>query len=285
MTGIVECTSSPLTVVTISAQPWTEDISSTSVFRRDLTTFSGFKLQAGIAFTAELSKDQYAFPDARVMFNNDLVNIGGYYDVLHGYFRCPDAGVYVFSVSTHTQDPATPWSVSRLMMEGEVVMQGPITYIATSSYDSGSASITAVLQCTPDFSVYVESQAAHDFYGNSYVAELTSFTGFKLYDITTETVAFCAVLTQNFTSSTTNAPVPFDEVITNIGGAFDVSDSHFVCPDDEYYLFTWTATISVGDRYVDLHMDGSLVKRLYTTPQGSSDSSGTSGSCTQSVIL
>ena len=230
ITTVLPCTTSPPTAVSIMSAPWTEYENSVAVYRGEgWTSFSGFRLQTPIAFTVELSQDQYLTAGSKIRFDRVLYNFGDYYDTINHSFKCPDDGVYVFSISTHTKDPATPWSVSHLMIQGELVVQGPITYIATSSYDSGSASSNAVLQCTQGFSIYVEAQAAHDFILNSYGSELTAFTGYKLYDVVEGAFAFMAVMTNNFTISYENQPFIYDEIITNVGGAFDASASRFLC--------------------------------------------------------
>ena len=286
MTTVLPCTTSPPTAVSIMSAPWTEDENSVTVYRGSrFTSFSGFRLEAPIAFTVELSQDQYLTAGSKIRFDQVLYNFGDHYDVINHSFKCPDDGVYVFSISTHTKDPATPWSVSRLMIQGELVAQGPITYIATSSYDSGSASSNAVLQCTQGFSVYVEAQVAHDFILNSYASELTAFTGYKLYDVVEGATAFMAVMSSNFTISYENQPVIYDEIITNVGGAFDASASRFICVDNDYYLFTWTTTGTGGSNsYFDLYRDVSGLRYLYLTPQTNEDATGTSGSSSMSMI-
>ena len=162
-----------------------------------------------------------------------------------------------------------------------------MTFIATNEYDSGSASTTAIVQCTEDFSVYVEAQAAYNFPYNSYSAFLTSFTGFKLYDVTEGAVAFTVVATQNQTVTTQNQKIIFDKVVTNIGNAFDETQSHFLCPDNDYYLFTWgsAATYEAGHTHIELFQDDSLLSRLYLTPTSDeSDTTHTTGSSSKSVI-
>ena len=286
MTTVLPCTTSPPANVSILSAPWTEDQNRLVVYRGyGWTSFSGFRLQAPIAFTVELLQDQYLTAGGRIRFDRVLYNFGDHYDTINHAFKCPDSGIYAFSISTHTKDTATPWSVSRLMMQGKLAVQGPITHIAKSSaWDSGSASSNAVLQCTQGFSVYVEAQAAHDFILNSYGSELTAFTGYKLYDVVEGAVAFMAVMTNNFTVLYENQPVIYDEVITNVGDAFDANVSRFTCPDNDYYLFTLTATANAGgiSNHLILNMDDTLVKRLFLSPHGSD--SATSGSSSVSVI-
>ena len=283
ITYISKCTTSPPTAVTIINVPWSET-ELISQYRWRKTSFSGYKLQSSIAFTVELSEDSYLIDRSRIMFNNVLSNFGSYYDVINGRFQCPDDEVYGFSISAYTADPATPWSVSRLMKEGSVVVQGPITYRATEDYDSGSSSITVALQCTTDHSIYVETQASHDFIYNSYGATFTSFSGYKLFDVTPEAVAFTAVMTNNHTTIYDGQPLIFDAVITNIGDAFDPVYVTFQCPDDDYYLFSWSVTANYGGGHFDLFTEETRIKIQYLTGQTSDDTTGTSGTASVSVI-
>ena len=93
-----------------------------------------------------------------------------------------------------------------------------------------------------------------------------------------------AVMTNNFTVSYENQPVIYDEIITNVGGAFDSSVSRFLCVDNDYYLFTLTATATFGGAYFELYMDDTWIKGLHLTRQTSDDATGTSGSSSTSVI-
>ena len=120
------------------------------------------------------------YPGSRVVLDNVVSNIGDHYWPLHGYFRCPFDGLYVFSVTTHTPYPlleSEQCSSSRLMYDGEVVVYGPLTYVATSTHDSGSASITVVLECQQGKDVYVEAHDTYTFLGNAYGA-VDLFYGF-----------------------------------------------------------------------------------------------------------
>ena len=286
MTAVLQCSTSPPTAITVVTVPYSEELGMNSVYHF-LSSFSGFQLNTTIAFTVKLSHDQYLFEGSRIRFGDIISNFGIHYDDTNHRFRCPDNGVYSFSVSTHTSDPSTPWSVARMVLEKEVILLGPMTFIATNEYDSGSASTTAIVQCTEDFSVYVEAQASNDFPHNSYSASLTSFTGFKLYDVIEGAVAFTVIATQNQTITTANQKILFDKVVTNIGNAFDEAQSHFLCPDNDYYLFTWgsAATYEGGHTNIELLQDDSRVSILYLTPtSGESDITHTSGSSSKSVI-
>ena len=279
MMAVLQCTTNPPTAVTVMTVP--------AAAYHSRSSFTGFRLVLPIAFTVELSKDHYIMDGGRIMFDRILSNFGGHYDRVNGFFRCPDNGIYMFSISAHTTDPNTPWSVTRLMKEEEVVIHGPITYIATSQFDSGSSSTSAVIQCTTEHSIYVETQAAHTFPHNSYAQELTAFTGFKLYDNTEDAIAFTAVMTQNRTTTTAGQPFIFDKVILNLGDAFNPITGAFVCPDDDYYDLSWTVTADHGgtSSSVDLYMDETFIKELYLTRQvPDNDDLGTSGTVTNSLI-
>ena len=288
MMAVVQCSASPPAAVTVVSVLWSETPGSTSIYQQPDSSFSGFELKTLIGFMVELSDNQVLIPGSRLRFDKVITNIGGHFDVINNYFRCPEHGLYVFSVITYTSDLSTPWSASRLMKDNDVVLQGPITYMATSYYDSGSASTTAVLQCTQGGSVYVEAQETFNFTHNSYGAEFTSFSGFKLYNAASEAVAFTVVMSQNLTIFGEDlVTIAFDEVVTNLGDAFNVSESHFMCPDDEYYLFTWGATAVFGAGVVNLFKDddNSWLTRLYLTRQNPDDASGTSGSSSTSRII
>ena len=264
VTYVSKCTTSPPTAVTIINVPWS-DTELISQYHKHYTSFSGYKLPGSVAFTVELSEGSYLIDRSRIMFDNVLSNFGGYYDIINGRFQCPDDGVYGFSISAYTVDPATPWSVSPIMKEGSVVVQCPITYRATEDYDSGSSSITVILQCTTDHSIYVETQASHDFIYNSYGATFTSFSGYKLFDVAPEVVAFTAVMTNNHTTIYDGQPLIFDTVITSIGDAFDPVYGTFQCPDNDYYLFSLSVTANYGggSSHFDLYMEETSIKHLY----------------------
>ena len=173
MTTVIPCTTSPPTAVSIMSAPWDEDENSVAVYRGNgWTSFSGFHLQAPIAFTAKLLQDQYLTAGGKIRFDRVL------YTLVTTTTQSPTHSNALTMGSTYSGFRLTPrillhHGLSRLMIQGELVVQGPITYITTSSYNSGSTSSTAVLQCTQGFSVYMEAQPEHDFILNSYSSELT----------------------------------------------------------------------------------------------------------------
>ena len=289
MSTVLRCDTEPITAISVQALSWSETI-TTVIFRQIRTSFLGFRLESENtpSFSVELSEDKYLFPGSRIMFDRVIADFGDDYNVDHGYYECPEDGVYVFSVTSHTTDPNTPWSVMRWMRDREMVMMGPITYTTTQDYDSGVATNTVVLECTASQAIWLEAHPAHHFLYNSYSAGLTSFTGYKLYDAQSpNAVAFTAVMTQNHTNTMENHRFTFDQVITNIGNSFDVSLSQFVCPDDDYYIFTWSTAANYGgtDAHVYLQKDQVNVRHLYLTLQTTDDDSGTSGTATLSTML
>ena len=170
------------------------------------------------------------------------------------------------------------------MFDGETVLQGPITYRSTVTDDSGSSSVTAILQCQQGKDVYVEAKEAHSFPYNVNSAGLTSFTGLRLCSTDCDDyVAFSAVLTRNVTA---NIIVAFDHILINHGNAYNPSDGVFTCPDEKLYLFTWSAVAVYGNLDMSMFVDSAERKYHYVQPTLSSSSShGTSGTCSQSTII
>ena len=278
MVAVVQCSSAPVAVVSAIAPAPTYWGSS---------TFSGYRLasvESAVGFTAELSSDQDLFPGDKIVFDRVISNIGGQYDAERGIFECPDSGIYSFTVSAHFPEHENQWSVSKLVIDGETVLQGPITHWAIAGTDSGSSSVTAVVQCEQGKDVYVEAKEAYTFPYNVYGAGLTSFTGARLCSTDCDDyVAFSAVLTHNVTSI---GPVVYDNVLINQGGAYNPSDGTFICPDDKLYVFTWSGTMTLGGSYIDLFFDDTLAKvnGMQYTDCGE-DSCGTSGTSSQSTII
>ena len=98
-------------------------------------------------------------------------------------------------------------------------------------------------------------------------------------------VAFTVLMSDNMTGTPEGVPVVFDEVITNVGNAFNVNESQFECPNNDYYLFTWGAAAEYGGGHTRLYQNGAQVTRMYLTRQNSDRDSGTSGSSTTSTIV
>ena len=77
MTTVLPCATSPPTAVSIMSAPWTEDENSVAVYRGNgWTSFSGFRLQAPIAFTVELAQDQHLTAGSKIRFDRVLYNFG-----------------------------------------------------------------------------------------------------------------------------------------------------------------------------------------------------------------
>ena len=284
MSSIVGCRTSPVSAITVSIEPWMNNNAVKLI--SGYPGFSGFRLGSPddtVAFVAELTNETYIFPGGVIRFQQVLQNYGGLYDPISGMFTCPDNYTYVFTVTTLTRDPETPWSVSRLMIEGDEIMLGPVTYRATEEYDSGSASVTAVTRCQLNKRIYVEAHQAGDFPFNSYAPRLTSFTGFRVHGEEVESVAFMAVLAENLTVIDIDIPIVMDKVVINIGGAYDSLTGSFFCPDDKLYMFSYTAT---SDEIIHgaIYMDGKLIRRNRTSTLDRSFNAAT-GSSTTSVII
>ena len=279
MTAVVEC--KPLSVVKVVSQifpsTWYDELYS---------TFSGYRLSStgnSTGFTVELSDDIQLFPNERIIFNNVVTNIGGYYNAETGSFQCPDNGTYSFSLSTQTPVGDYVWSSLKMVFDGEIIIDGPITHVSTPTVESGSASFTVLLECQAGKNIYVETKKTHDFDYNLYGGGLTSFTGARLCESCDKIVAFSSVLTRNVTQSSVD--VALGKVLLNYGNAYDPVTGIFTCPDDLLYFLTWSGTSFLGDCRLDLFLNAIAIKYNYLTPTSSDESFGTSGTSTRSTIV
>ena len=281
--AVVQCRSSPLTAITVVSQASPE----ARYLAEESTSFSGFRLSpkdSPIGFTAELSLDIYASSGMRIPFKRVVTNSGGYYDGEHGFFECPDNGIYVFIVSLHLpQSSLNAWSVSKLVFDGDAIFIGPMTYRTTSSNDTGVSSATVLLKCQSGKDVYVEAHETYNFPFNIYGADLTSFTGARLCSNCDDFVAFSAVLTSNAT--TNNVNIVLNKVLLNHGNAYSPTTGAFTCPDDSLYMITYGGTSNIGYCHLHLYYNDSRIKRNYFNAQSSSESTGTSGTSSQSTIV
>ena len=283
MSVVTQCVADPISAFTV-----TSAISPAPTYENTYSAFSGYRLaslESAVGFTAELRSDIDLIPGGRVIFGNVISNFGGHYSSLHGFFRCPDNGVYSFALPTHFPEGTEQWSVSNLMFDGSILLHGPITYNASADIDSGSSSMSILHECEAGKDLYVEAANAYTFPYNSYGAGLTSFSGYQICsDDCADLVAFSAILTQNVTNSLQD--IPFEDVRINLGNAYNPSDGVFTCPDESLYLFIWSGTGSVGWIGADLYFDSVTTGRLYTTFTGDyGDQYGTSGTSSQSIII
>ena len=257
MSALVQC--SQLSSVTVLAAEYSNPPCSFTISH---TSFSGFRVASSnktVGFLAELSSDQTLLPGNRLFFDNVLVNYGEHYEANHGYFRCPDNNLYSFTISLHhplLEEEGGQWSTVglRLLYDGEVIMHGPVTYVATEQHDSGSSSITVILQCQLDKDIWVEADQSADFLLTDFGARLTSFMGFRIFDDNTsgQPIAFTVVLSHNISSS---GFMTFDKVITNVGDCYNATTGDFVCPDDALYLFIWGGvSVSANNQRHELYL-------------------------------
>ena len=286
MVSLAKCSIVEPKSFTVIASP-----GSTPVYRSNGTSFLGYRIaeEGVIGFTAELSQDTPLSPGGRIMFDRVLHNYGLRYVDLHGYFRCPDDNLYAFSLSTQTPSDAGAdvWSVTRLMFDREAVIDCPVTNYNPEP-ESGTASVTTVLQCRNGRDLYVEAVQSYTHVQNLYAADRTSFSGVRICAENTcsNYTAFSTVLAQNFTSDeSANTNVQFSRIITNSGNAYDNATGAFICPDNDAYYITWSATVTnCADCSVDLYFGGRLYKRNFVT-YSSSSVFRTSGTSTMSAII
>ena len=184
--SIVQCTTSPPSAVTVGITAWSQSDPVTRL-KAPYSSFSGFKLAGegddAVYFSAYTSEDFSAFPGTKIQYDSTVYNVGNSYYRGYGAFVCPDDGLYVFTVTSDAPYLiSTRWSNSQLMMNGNMLTEGPMTFRtgATGAPDSGTASMTTVVQCQEGLDVYVESKKAHTYDYNTFGAERSTFTGWFL---------------------------------------------------------------------------------------------------------
>ena len=126
MCALVQCRNQALTAYTVVSSS-----TATPTFYTNYSSFSGYRLasnESAVGFTVELNKNTYLSDGARVFFDNVISNYGGHFDSQHSFFRCPDSLIYAFSFSTLVPASQTLWSVSRLLINRQMIIQGPLTY-------------------------------------------------------------------------------------------------------------------------------------------------------------
>jgi hypothetical protein len=169
------------------------------------------------------------------------------------------------------------------MRDGESVIKGPMTYRATTVYDSGSSSVTTLVQCQEGQDLYVEAEQSHSFISTVFGADFTSFSGFRICSQCADLVAFSAVLTQNISKS--DEDVAFGDILLEQGGAYNPLTGVFRCLDDSLYLFQWSATSIGGNCNLDLYLNNVLHKQNSMTTQTASAAYGSSGTSSQFAII
>ncbi|KAL3836222.1 hypothetical protein ACJMK2_021661 [Sinanodonta woodiana] len=103
-----------------------------------------------VAFHAYLTKDGGAVHYAHVVFDTVLLNIGNAYSPLHGIFRAPYSGLYLFSV---TAAISPGHFLHFYLMKNDKAEEFVFTY--SSDWEQGSK--TTILELNVDDYVWVEA--------------------------------------------------------------------------------------------------------------------------------
>ena len=214
------------------------------------TSFSGFRIASAndrdkVAFAAELSQNTTVPPGYTIIFDDQKLNTSNDYNPMFGYFRCPDNDTYSFSWSLEASDMTKAAAV--LVQEGTILAYGPSTYRGFNNPptpSSGTSTSSIIVQCTQDDRIYVRSEEP-DVSENPYIeldAQLTSFSGYRIGGAV-NTIAFTAQLTQN-QQVVERSTIMYDNVLLNLGGFYFPTIGTFICPNDKFFLFTWTVKLS-----------------------------------------
>jgi hypothetical protein len=104
----------------------------------------------------------------------------------------------------------------------------------------------------------------------------TSWSGFKLDDVINMEVVFRAARVTSIRNSPTDAVIPLDKLVINIGQAWDACNSQLVVPKTGIYFLSWSAA-SLGNitHIIELQVNGAIKSRsfIYTSNPSSDTSS------------
>ncbi|XP_060080229.1 uncharacterized protein LOC132559613 [Ylistrum balloti] len=95
-----------------------------------------------------------------------------------------------------------------------------------------------------------------------------------------DTFAFHAVHTKEKGNTLRFSVIQFDDVITNIGGAFNPISSQFTCPVNGIYVFGWTVRVSQQYLCTDLVKNGNVVATAFSGGENIGDVSVSGSSLT-----
>ena len=238
MSTILQCTEGSM--VWLKAHAWPDEKACNEI-EEVYSSFTGFKVfgsadNKAVGFTAELSLNTSM--SSPIIYDNVLVNIGGDYDQGTGKFTCSSDGVYVFTVSAHVTSQGTD---TYLRKNGATICKPARPFNTWSrATDSGTATGTCIIVCEKGDNITVTSTKERE-----HMAQVSSFSGYKLVDTENSTVAFMARQTSDSEAYIDGQTFIFDYVITNLGGHYFPTFGTFICPDTELYIFFW----SVMQRY------------------------------------
>ena len=108
-----------------------------------------------------------------------------------------------------------------------------------NSLDSGTSTLSRFIECEQDdiITVYTPND-------REYLDQMTSITGFRVHDPEDDDlVAFHAHLT-NDKYVLNDHIIIFEEDPINYGAFYFPAYGIFVCPDDEFYAFLWSVTLT-----------------------------------------
>ena len=198
---------------------------------------------------------------------------------------CPGGGIFVFTWTI--QANLTTRAAAALVVDGAEYMLGPLSYNGDLDFltpNSGTSSTTAVVQCTAGRILYVEGRQTDELYpSNIFDAGATSLTGYRVGNA--GTIAFTARTTQP-QEAEEGKSIIYDEELINVGGHYQSTTGKFVCPDDDYYFFTWSVLNDQRVTFTHLEMDGNVIKEGPSTSYtGGGGQQGVSGTSSMSTVF
>ena len=133
-----------------------------------------------VMFHAQLSTNREFLEDTTIIFDHAVTNLGDRYAPSLGVFVCPVDGYYVF---TYSFNSVSYRSAGKLLVNGQMVQDGPMTSFDSSSTPSGVSTTTAYVCCHTNDAVYVQPVKIHtDHVAANLVGKQSTFSGFLQYE-------------------------------------------------------------------------------------------------------
>ena len=193
-----------------------------------------------IVFCTRSSTDVVKFWPGLVNFTVTNVNIGNAWNSATDRFTAPRAGVYVFSLSFALAS-GKPGSVSIFVssISGSAVFVVDLKMTNHNGYDMTGKTVALSLASGDSVYLFV--------YDEMYVDDLylMSFTGFLYEPLNGRKVIWSVNLKNSVQGQ--YSPLPFDEVLVNVGGGWNITNNTFVAPYAGVYQLhlsadPWAAT-------------------------------------------
>lgn len=126
-----------------------------------------------IGFTAHITSNYTTGDLIPIVFDAVYVNSGSGYDTQTGYFTCPVAGIYAFTIAMLTPSGDNA-NLQLFKLNGDGT-ESAYTQVHGDVFSIDGGTLLNLIQCEKEESVYVKAQ-----YDSVIVEGYTTFSGFLL---------------------------------------------------------------------------------------------------------